>query len=72
MKGILSYWRKKKLENGKRIKITWLPKNNAHPRKNCYIGGEGVVECFDDEGFVLRYDSGAILIVHGKFDFEYI
>jgi len=53
----------RKPKNGERIKITFLPKNNAAPNPNCYIGSTGVVEESDADGFVLRYDSGSSLIV---------
>lgn len=62
-----------KPENGKRIRITWLPSNNGHPNKNCHIGAEGIVESCDEDGFVLRYDSGAcLLVLHKKYKFIYI
>jgi len=50
---------------GDRIRITWLPYNNAYPEPNCYIGSEGVVDWVDTEdgSFHLRMESGAGLMV---------
>jgi hypothetical protein len=54
----------KRPKNGDRVLITWLPENNARPNPNCYIGSEGTVESCDKDGFWLKYDSGASLLVH--------
>ena len=59
-------------KNGEIIKITWLPKNNAYPAENCYIGSVGVVEDSDAIGIVLRYESGASLIITGHFFYRLI
>lgn len=53
-------------KNGERIEITWLPPNNVSPNPNCYVGAKGVVEDCDSDGFVLRYDSGALLVISGE------
>lgn len=59
-------------ECGRRIEITWLPKNNAYPEDNAYIGSAGVVSAsFIDGSFDLKYDSGATLIVSGSKDYRY-
>lgn len=59
---------------GSKIKITWLPYNNAYPNKSCYIGEVGVVDeiCQNPEGFWLRLPSGGSLYIGNKFKFEYI
>lgn len=50
---------------GARIRLTWLPYNNAYPEPNCYIGSEGIVTQLDTEdgSFVLEMESGAGLVV---------
>jgi len=59
---------------GTKIKITWLPYNNAYPNKNCYIGEIGICDeiCADYGGFWIRLESGASLFVGNKFKFEYV
>jgi hypothetical protein len=61
----------KKLQNGDKIIITWLPNPRNHPyTKNCYIGSEGIVEDLNKEGFTLRMENGARLIVGKKYSFK--
>ncbi len=56
-------------KNGDKIKLTWLPYNNAIPNKNCYIGSEGIVTDMSDYGFTLDMGNG-ILIVGKQFRYK--
>lgn len=52
------------IQDGDRVVITWLPKNNAFPDENCYIGSLGTVtEMQPDNSFVLVYENGSKLLV---------
>lgn len=60
-------------QEGSTIKITNLPFNNAYPTANCYIGSIGIAkEVGQDGSFTLEMKSGSILIVHNRYEFEYI
>lgn len=58
-------------ELGDEIELTWLPnpRNNPHV-KSCYIGTKGTVEAADRDGIYLRLETGAHLIVDGKFKYK--
>lgn len=49
---------------GARIRLTWLPYNNAYPEPNCYIGSEGIVTQLDvnNGSFVLDMGGASLII----------
>lgn len=57
---------------GRKIRLTWLPKNNAWPYKNTYIGSEGEVKAVHEDGSFDLWMGTAWLTVGTKYRYEYI
>ena len=62
------------LQEGDLIQITWLPNPPNHPSsKNCHICSKGKVTNLDSRGSMyLIMESGATLILWGRYKYEYI
>lgn len=65
--------RKRKIKNGDKVKITWLPPcKNSKGSPNPYIGMKGIVEDLNpDKSFVLNTGT-SILIVGKRYKVKYI
>ena len=63
-------WSEKLPNNGERIKITWLPKNNREV--NAYIGFEGIVEDMDKIEGSFCINSGTSILICNSTNFDYI
>ena len=58
---------------GDRIKITYLPYNNAYPEPNCYIGTCGIVDyLYDNGGFCLNTGNSILCITRNEFEYVFI
>lgn len=57
-------------KNGSHIKITWLPKNNAYPDDNIYIGFSGKVKDSDKNGFLLESSSSILVVPSNKYRYK--